>query len=267
MRKLDYFISDLHLGAAYFMDPRLHEKAVTAWLRQIAPTARRLYLVGDILDYWYEYRHVVPRGYVRFFGALAELADSGVEVTWLIGNHDIWIFDYLPSELGIRVVDGVLHEEIDGKRFVISHGDGLGRIPTGMRVIRTLFRNRLCQRMFAAVHPRWTVGLAYRWSSYNRRRHHTGPKAPAPVIDPLVQWVESQQLSHPTPPVDYYVFGHYHTVVDRQVAGARMIVLGDWITNMSFGTFDGENFTLHRACVNNLQPQTTVEQQVSESGC
>lgn len=250
MSKLDYFISDLHLGAAYFMDTRMHERAVVNWLRAIAPSARSLYLVGDVLDYWFEYRHVVPRGYVRFFGELARLADSGVKVTWLIGNHDIWIFDYLPTELGIRVVDGVLSEEIEGRRFIISHGDGLGRIPTGMRVIRTLFRCRLCQRLFAAVHPRWTVGLAYKWSSYNRRKHHTGPTATPPVTDPLVQWVRAEQLTHPTPPVDYYVFGHYHTVEDRMVEGARMIVLGDWITNMSYGTFNGTDFTLHKAKIN-----------------
>ena len=246
MRKIDYFISDLHLGAAYFIEPRAHEKAVADWLRSIGPTARRLYLVGDILDYWYEYRHVVPQGYVRFFGALAELADSGVEVTWIIGNHDIWIFDYLPSELGIRVVDGILDETIDGKRFIISHGDGLGRIGPGMRAIRTLFRNRLCQILFAAIHPRWTVGFAHWWSAYNRRRHHTGPAARPLPVEPLVQWVEENQLTRPVPPVDFYVFGHYHTVVDRKVEGARMIVLGDWITNMSYGTFDGTKFTMHR---------------------
>lgn len=242
MDKLTYFISDLHLGASYFMDPREHERAVVAWLRSIAPTARRLYLVGDVLDYWYEYRHVVPRGFVRFFGALAELADSGVEVTWMIGNHDIWIFDYLPTELGIRVVDGVLQEEIDGKRFLISHGDGLGRIDYGMRFIRTLFRNKLCQRLFAAVHPRWTVGFAYKWSAYNRRKHHTGPTAKALPTKPIEDWVDE----HPGM-ADYYVFGHYHTLMQKPLpGGAELVILGDWITNMSYATFDGTRLKLHR---------------------
>ena len=108
MRDKTYFISDLHLGAGYIADTYSHQRRIAAWLRSIAPTARRLFLLGDVIDYWYEYRDVVPRGFVRFLGALAELADSGVEITWLKGNHDIWIFDYLPSELGINVADYLL---------------------------------------------------------------------------------------------------------------------------------------------------------------
>ncbi|MDE7388167.1 MAG: UDP-2,3-diacylglucosamine diphosphatase [Muribaculaceae bacterium] len=245
-RRITYFVSDLHLGASYFMDPREHERKVAAWLRSIAPTARRLYLVGDVLDYWFEYRHVVPRGYVRFFGALAELADAGVEVTWVIGNHDIWIFDYLPTELGIRVVDGVVDTEIDGSRFVIAHGDGLGPVPWPERLMRAVFRNRLCQWLYAGLHPRWTVGFAYWWSASNRRKHHTGPTARPLPVGPLEQWVESRQAQNPQPPVDYYVFGHYHTVIDRPLCGSRLIVLGDWITNMSYGAFDGKEFRMHK---------------------
>jgi len=229
-----YFISDLHLGAHYFMDPREQERMVCAWLRSIAPTARRIYLVGDVLDYWYEYRHVVPRGFVRFFGTLAELADSGIEITWLIGNHDIWIFDYLPEELGIRVVDGVLREEIEGKRFVIAHGDGLGPVPASERLMRATFRSRFLQRCFAAIHPRWTVGFAYRWSSHNRQKHHPTPEASGPQPRPLLQWAEKQ-----TPQPDFFVFGHYHMVLEQRIGSAQLVILGDWITNMSYGVFDG----------------------------
>lgn len=228
-----YFISDLHLGARYFTDPLKQERMVCAWLRSIAPTARRIYLVGDVLDYWYEYRHVVPRGFVRFFGTLAELADSGIEITWLIGNHDIWIFDYLPQELGIRVVDGVLREEIDGKRFIIAHGDGLGPIPTSERLMRATFRSRFLQRCFAAIHPRWTVGFAYQWSRCNRQKHHTSPDA-AKSPQPLLQWAEQQ---NPRP--DFFVFGHYHMILEQRIGPAQMVILGDWITNMSYGVFDG----------------------------
>lgn len=245
-RTATYFISDLHLGASYFMEPKEHERRVAEWLRSIKPTAKRLFLVGDILDYWFEYRHVVPRGYVRFFGALAELADSGVEITWLIGNHDIWIFDYLPAELGIKVVDGILDTEIDGRRFVIAHGDGLGSIPAAERLMRAVFRNRFCQWLYAGVHPRWTVGFAYRWSSSNRRKHHTGPNAKPLDTAPIVGWVEARQADNPQPPVDYYVFGHYHTVMEREVAGATMIILGDWITNMSYGKFENGLMTMHK---------------------
>ncbi len=240
--KLTYFLSDLHLGAHYFRDPREQERLICRWLRQIAPTAERIYLVGDILDYWFEYRHVVPRGFVRFFGTLADLADSGIKITWLIGNHDIWIFDYLPSELGIRVVDGVLREEINGKTFVIAHGDGLGPIPARERLMRSMFRCRLLQWLYAGLHPRWTVGFAYWWSAKNRMRHHTGPDPHPASPAPLLEWVRRRNESGPRP--DFYVFGHYHILFDEEVSGSRVVILGDWLSNMSYATFDGNNFNL-----------------------
>ena len=137
MAKRAYFISDLHLGASYMATvQREREIMLCNFLDSIADDAESLYLVGDILDYWFEYRNVVPRGYVRFLGALARIADRGVKITWLIGNHDIWIFDYLPNEIGMRVVDGSLVEEIFGSRFYIAHGDGCGKRTLGFRFIR-----------------------------------------------------------------------------------------------------------------------------------
>ena len=244
---MTYFLSDIHLGAHYFLDPKEQERLVCKWLRSIAPTAERIYLVGDVLDYWFEYRHVVPRGYVRFFGTLAELADSGIEITWLIGNHDIWIFDYLPSELGIRVVDGILTEEINGRKFCIAHGDGLGHIPAGERLMRWTFRNRFLQRCFAGIHPRWTVGFAYWWSGKNRTRHHTGPEAAPALPDPLYGWVRSRNAALPEAErPDFYVFGHYHVLSQREIAGSEVVILGDWLTNMSFAAFDGQTLTLNK---------------------
>lgn len=154
-----YFISDMHLGATYLGDPLEYERRVVRWLDSIADDAAELYMLGDVLDYWYEYRYVVPRGFTRFFGAVARLADSGVKVTWFIGNHDIWISDYIPRELGVKVVDGYEVVELGCKRFFLSHGDGLGRLPRGFRFIRSMFRNRTCQRLFSAIHPRWTALL------------------------------------------------------------------------------------------------------------
>lgn len=238
--KLTYFISDLHLGARYFPDPKAEERRVCQWLHSIAPTAGRIYLVGDILDYWYEYRYVVPRGFVRFFGTLAELADSGIEITWIIGNHDIWIFDYLPKELGIRVVDGVLREEINGKSFVIAHGDGLGSIPFSERLMRATFRSRFLQKCFAAVHPRWTVGFAYGWSSSNRRKRKNQNNSAKYEPTALIQWASRQ---NPTP--DFFVFGHYHTLLDTKVNSAQLIILGDWYRHSSYAVFDGTTLKLH----------------------
>lgn len=246
--KLTYFISDLHLGAAYFMNPRDHERLVVRWLRSIAPTAGQLYLVGDIIDYWFEYRHVVPRGFTRFLGTLAEMADAGVEITWLIGNHDIWIFDYLPKEIGMRVIDGSTIEEIAGTRFFISHGDGLGRQPLGFRIIRHVFRNRLAQRLFASIHPRWTVGFAYWWSAYNRKRHHLEPVRPAESGTVLVDWASDYNRTHPEADIDWFVFGHFHQILNEPTADgrSRVMILGDWITHMSYAVFDGKSLSIKR---------------------
>ena len=163
-----YFLSDFHLGAKYIDNPRKQEQRIVSFLESIRNDAKEIYLLGDILDYWFEYRYVVPKGYVRFFGKIAELADSGIKIYWFIGNHDIWIFDYLPSELGVEIVDGSQIKQIDGKTFFIAHGDGLGDESRSFRMLRAFFRNRFCQRLYAGIHPRWTGPFALNWSRSNR---------------------------------------------------------------------------------------------------
>ncbi len=241
MRTKTYFISDLHLGAGYVKNPREHEQRVVKWLHEIKDDAERLYLLGDILDYWYEYRSVVPRGFIRFFGALAELADAGVKITWFIGNHDIWIFDYLPREIGMEVVDGYKVVDISGKRFFLSHGDGIGALKPGFRFIRSVFRNKVCQKLFSAIHPRWTVGFAHSWSSHSRTSSNDetgflGEK------DPFMLYAREYL---PKEHIDYFVFGHRHALVDESITmDSRLIILGDWIGQFSYGVFDGKDFRL-----------------------
>ena len=133
-----YFLSDFHLGAKYLQNSRDSEKRIVRFLDSIKDNVSEIYLMGDILDYWYEYRCVVPKGYVRFFGKLAELADRGIKIHWFIGNHDIWIYDYLPKELGIEVIDGIQEKEIFGKRFFLNHGDAVGKRKISFRFIRWL---------------------------------------------------------------------------------------------------------------------------------
>jgi UDP-2,3-diacylglucosamine hydrolase len=245
MGSLTYFISDLHLGARSTADRLAGERRVVSFLKSIKPTAKRLYLLGDVLDYWFEYRTVVPRGYVRFFGALAELADAGVEITWFIGNHDIWIFDYLPSEIGLRVVDGSEVADIDGRRFFLAHGDGLGKLKPGFRLIRSVFRNRVCQRLFAAVHPRWTVPLAMKWSASSRRAGGDGPAVSMGDNEPYV--AATRLILDADPSIDFFILGHRHVLMDREIAdGARLIILGDWIYHFSYAVWDGERLSLQK---------------------
>lgn len=240
--KATYFLSDFHLGAGYLLGPE-PERRVTAFLDSIKDRAERVYLLGDILDYWYEYRYVVPKGFVRFFGKLAELTDSGVEVTWLIGNHDIWIFDYIPKELGVKVIDGSTQVEIGGKKFFLAHGDGIGKPPRYFRLMRRLFRNRFCQYLYASIHPRWTVPFALRWSRGSRAGG--GQEKSEEGLKRMEQWAREWSASHPE--IDYFVFGHLHRAEDIDLGGGRrMVVLGDWIRLMTYAEFDGRELRIHR---------------------
>lgn len=161
MDKKTYFLSDLHLGASYLKNPRENERRIVRFLDSIKEDAKTIYLLGDILDYWYEYKTVVPRGYTRFFGKIAELTDRGIEIHWFIGNHDIWIFDYLPSELGVIVHDGTVITEIEGKTFFLSHGDNVGKRDWTFKLIRNIFRNKTCQKLYASISSKMDNSLRH----------------------------------------------------------------------------------------------------------
>ena len=148
------------------------ERRVCRFLDSIKDDAAQLFLLGDILDYWYEYKYVVPRGYIRFLGKLAELADSGVSITWVTGNHDVWLFDYLRDQIGLTVLNGHTVVEAQGKRILISHGDDVGVQPVMYRFTRWCFYNKVCQWLYAAIHPRWTYPIATGWSNENRTRRN-----------------------------------------------------------------------------------------------
>ncbi|MBD5334140.1 MAG: UDP-2,3-diacylglucosamine diphosphatase [Bacteroides sp.] len=245
VRNNTYFISDLHLGASYIADPRAHERRVVEFLDHIAPDCKRLFLLGDILDYWWEYRSVVPRGFTRFFGALARLADSGVEIVWFKGNHDIWIFDYLPQEIGLTVHDGIMVTELDGHRFLMEHGDGVGRLPWSFRKLRGLFRNRVAQKLYAAIHPRWTIGFAHSWSSHSRKQGGYTPSERAG--DNLVNFARTYNADHADEKIDFFIFGHCHTILDSTLPdGSKIIILGDWISRFSYAVWDGKDITMKR---------------------
>lgn len=217
---------------------------VVRFLDSIKDKADVIYLLGDILDYWFEYRTVVPRGFVRFFGKIAELTDRGVRVVWFIGNHDIWIFDYLPSELGIEVVDGSLTETIDGRRFYMTHGDGVGKLKPSFKLIRTLFRNRTAQKLFSGIHPRWTVPFAYNWSRHSRKTGGSGYD-PSRMIQNFRDFSLRYLRLHPD--INYFIFGHLHMVSEERLTDtAQLIVLGDWISNFSYAVWDGTELSMSR---------------------
>lgn len=234
------FISDTHLGSPYSDPDHAAERRVTAFLRALPREVTHIYLLGDILDYWFEYRTVVPRGFLRFFGELARLSDSGVRITWLTGNHDIWLFGYLTDELGIEVIDApYIERDICGSKFILAHGDRIGRQKAGFRFISVFFRNRLCQRLFASIHPGLTVRLAHAWSRQSRKNGCKPSDAEIMRIK-----TDAASLSERYPDVKYIIEGHHHVPVDARAGNARLLVLGDWAQSGWYASFDGEKLVL-----------------------
>lgn len=234
-RKFTYFVSDVHLGLDV-ADPGDREARFVHFLKTIpAEDTEALYLLGDIWDFWYEYRDVVPKGYVRVFSSLMDLIDAGVRVYFFQGNHDVWTYGYF-EELGmVRLVQPAL-VRIKDKVFCLGHGDGLGPVPKGYMFLRGVFHNRVLQRLFSMLHPWLAFRLGKGWSKNNRLARHEeyvfkGEK------EPLYRFaLEFSSCRH----VDYFVFGHYHADVRMTLpTGAELIVLKDWIDGSPYLYFDG----------------------------
>ena len=234
-----YFISDLHLGAKYMSDPVERERRVCRFLDSIKDDAAQLYLLGDILDYWFEYKYVVPRGHIRFLGKLAELADDGVKITWVTGNHDVWLFDYLRDQIGMTVLYGNTLVEVLGKTVLIAHGDDVGVQPAMYRFTRWCFYNKVCQWLYAAIHPRWTYPIATAWSNENRSKRDAQQLAAISqrAAQRLVDFSRDYYGSHPD--VEAFIYGHIHLAQVQQDDGMPPVIfLGEWITLDSYVVLD-----------------------------
>ena len=239
-----YFLSDAHLGSKSHADSRETERRLCRWLESVRQDARAIYLLGDIFDYWFEYRHVVPKGYTRLLGKLAELTDSGVEIHFFIGNHDIWLTDYLSVECGLILHFEPLVTEIDGKHFFLAHGDGLGDDSRSFHLLRKIFHSRFLRLCFSAVHPRLTIPLAHAWS--NRSRLYGGVQEYLGEEGEHLILFSKEKLNE-NPDIDYFIFGHRHILLDLPIGEkSKVVILGDWITYFSFAEFDGEHLTLKR---------------------
>ena len=230
-RTKHYFVADIHLGLK-MQDEHEREAAFAGWLDAVAPDAAALYLLGDIFDFWWEYKYVVPKGYVRILGRLAQLVDAGVAVHFFKGNHDRWTFGYLEQEIGIKVYDKPRLVQIGETCFCLGHGDG------GTRLWEKMFASPFLQRCFSTIHPRWGMGLGYGWSARNRIKHNASGILPEDV-SALYRFAEL--FPHR---VDYFVFGHFHTPVDVQIAHqGRFIVLGEWMPDRRYAVFDEKDKT------------------------
>ncbi|MFA5047003.1 MAG: UDP-2,3-diacylglucosamine diphosphatase [Paludibacter sp.] len=238
-----YFISDAHLGSLLVKDPRAHEKKLVDLLDKLKGDATAIYLLGDMFDFWYEYRTVVPKGFVRFLGKLAELTDAGVEIHFFTGNHDIWTFGYLEKEIGMIIHREPLTVQIGNKKFFLAHGDGLYAEDKGFKIIRKIFHSRMAQKLFRLVPPQLGQGFGYNWSKRNRLKiQHIENKFQGEVKENLVVFAKKYIETHE---VDFIMFGHRHIALDLQLKDRkRVIILGDFVGIFSYGVFDGENFRL-----------------------
>ena len=247
-RTLTYFASDVHLGLRV-SDPEDREARFVAFLRGIpAAETEALYLLGDVWDFWYEYRDVVPKGYVRVFGALADLMDAGVKVYFFPGNHDIWTYSYF-EELGMTKLAQPYVAEIGGKTFCLGHGDGLGPVDRGYKTLQAIFHNRFLQVCFSALHPWFAFRLGNGWSRKSRLGKSVGYVFKGEE-EPLYKFCVSfndDRTAKGLAPVDIFLFGHYHCAVDMPVGPARLLLLRDWISVSNALVFDATTGSIQQA--------------------
>jgi UDP-2,3-diacylglucosamine hydrolase len=216
------------------------------WLDEIKTQAEELYIVGDLFDFWFEYSRVIPKGFTRILGKLAELSDAGIPIYFFTGNHDMWMKGYFEKELNITVYHQPIEKVISGKRFYIAHGDGLGPGDYGYKILKYIFRNKLCQWLFRWIHPDIGIAFADYWSK--RSRYVSAEGQIEPFLGQDKEWliVYSRNLLRKKH-YDYFIFGHRHLVLDIQLNNnSRFINLGDWLTSFTYAEFDGETFEIKR---------------------
>lgn len=240
MDKKIYFAADFHLGlGAAGMTAMEREKLICSWLDTIRLDAQEIYLLGDLFDFWFEYKRVVPKGHTRFLGKLADMVDSGIPVQVFTGNHDLWMFGYFQEELGIPVHHKPVIREWNGKKFMLGHGDGLGPGDYGYKKLKKVFTNRAAQWLFARIHPNMGIYLANYWSSQSRkvsmREDFLGPEK-----EWLIQYCEQQLKAHPD--TDYFIFGHRHLPIYHPLSNQKSVYInvGDWLNHFTYAVFDGE---------------------------
>lgn len=238
-----YFASDFHLGVPTLEESHAREKRICRWLESIKNNCAELYLVGDLFDFWWEYRYTVPKGTVRLLGKIAEFTDAGIPVHFFVGNHDLWMRDYFVKELGVQVHHGIVKAEYNGKKFYIGHGDGLGPGDHWYKFLRKIFASKSLQWLYSRLHPNLAFYLAR--SSSRHSRETTGDSDAifrGKEKEWLFQYCEELLKSEKQ---DYFIFGHRHLPLELELStGARYINLGDWIKYNSYAVFDGQELKL-----------------------
>lgn len=246
-----YFVSDVHLGAPALSNNRERELLFVKWLEFAGQDAKTIYLLGDIFDFWYEYKKVAPRGFTRTLAKLAELTDKGIEIFFFTGNHDIWVDDYLPSETGVKVVRKHIETRIDGKTFFLGHGDGLDSHEKGYLFLKGVFTNKIAQFLYTwLLHPNIAYWIGHKWAKGSRLSNGLGV-VESKDFDNETN-VKFARLYSSQRHVDYFVLGHRHIFADKKIGNSRIIMLGEWINHFSYAVFDGKDLELKKFADSNL---------------
>jgi UDP-2,3-diacylglucosamine hydrolase len=240
-----YFASDFHLGAPDEKTSLIREKNIVRWLEFIAQDAQAIYLVGDLFDFWFEYKYTVPKGFVRLLGKLADLKDRGIEIHLFTGNHDMWMFDYFEKEIGVTIHRKPIQIERNGIKLYIGHGDGLGPGDYGYKFIKKVFASNISQWLFARVHPNFGFTLANFWSHRSRKMNGHSDEI---FLGDDKEWLaiyanEILKTQH----IDYFVFGHRHLPLEIALSDkSTYINLGAWFKDCTYACFDGSKMELLR---------------------
>lgn len=238
-----YFASDFHLGVPDANTSLERERKIIRWLDFIKTDAHAIYLLGDIFDFWFEYRNAIPKGFIRLQGKLAQLKDEGIEIFFFKGNHDMWMFDYFPTELGIPIYRKPLELEVRSHLLMIGHGDGLGPGDTSYKFLKKFFNSKLCQWLFARIHPNLGIGIAKYWSKNSRIANMKREEKFNGEQDELllIYCRELEKSKHH----DFYIFGHRHLPLDLKVGeGSQYINLGEWVHFCTYAVYDGNTVSL-----------------------
>lgn len=242
-----YFLADAHLGSLAIPHQRTQERRLVRFLDSIKHKASAIYLLGDMFDFWNEYKYVVPKGYTRFLGKISELTDMGVEVHYFTGNHDIWTYGYLEKECGVLLHTQPETVEIYDKIFFLAHGDGLGDPDAKFKFLRKMFHNRTCQKLLNFVHPWWGMQLGLNWAKHSRLKRADGKEAPFMGEDKeyLILFTKEYMKTHSN--IDYFIFGHRHIELEMKMSRkTELVILGDWIWQFTYAVFDGEHMFIQQ---------------------
>ena len=239
-----YFASDFHLGVPSRVKSLEREERICSWLDEIKKDAQVVFLVGDIFDFWFEYRHVIPKGFLRVQSKILSLIDSGVEFVFFTGNHDMWMFDYFTQELGVKIERNPVIYQIGNKRFLVGHGDGLGKGDYSYKFLKSFFNSKICQFLFSWLHPDIGMGLANYWSSKSRLAN--SKKDEDFSLDKEILYHYSKSIYKETK-CDCYIYGHRHLPLDINLEtekNSRYINLGEWVNYSPYAVFNGETIAL-----------------------